>query len=149
MLSWDQSIEIQASIEKIWSLLQSEDRQTIMPGVVNTKLIQADETANIYLYEQTYQEGKRQETYELTEQILLDTPQQKRKTFAFTIGGMIHTEAVFDLMKLTNERTVFHYSGTNTGESFLGRMMLKMASNAKNDQTVEKFLHLMKQESEK
>lgn len=149
MISWDQSIEINASIENIWALLQSEEKQRIMPQVVHTKLLEADEVNNVFTYEQTYQEGKRQESYLLTEQILINTDNKKTKNFEFTISDVIHTNATFSLTKLSNNKTVFHYKGTNTGKSFLGKMMLKMASNTRNDKTVQDFLLLVKSESEK
>lgn len=148
-MGWERKIKIEAPIETVWALFTEANMNRIMPQVVAHKLISTDDSTNTSVYEETYAEGSREETYLLTEIIHLDTPAEKRKTFDFTIAKMIHSSGEFHLKKGNDRQTEFIYSGKNEGVNFLGKTMLKMASNKKNEAVVESFVHLVKQEAEK
>ncbi|GGI65438.1 MULTISPECIES: SRPBCC family protein [Enterococcus] len=148
-MSWESEMTIHANIETVWQLFTEENMQRIMPQVVAHKLVSTDPITRTNIYEETYAEGKREETYLLTEIILLDTPTEKHKSFDFTIAKMIHSMGEFQLKKITDTETLFIYRGKNEGVNFLGKTMLKIGSQKKNDEVVENFVQLVKKEAEK
>lgn len=62
---------------------------------------------------------------------------------------MIHSMGEFQLKKITDTETLFIYRGKNEGVNFLGKTMLKIGSQKKNDEVVENFVQLVKKEAEK
>lgn len=148
-MNWERKINIHANIETVWQLFTEESMQRIMPQVVAHKLISTDPATKTSIYEETYAEGKREETYLLTEVIRLDTPTEKHKSFDFTIAKMIHSMGEFYLKQLSDSETLFIYRGQNEGLNFLGKTMLKMGSQKKNDAVVENFITRVKEEAEK
>lgn len=148
-MSWERQINIHANIETVWNLFTESQMKRIMPQVVAHKLLSTDPDTKTSIYEETYAEGKREETYLLTEVILLDAPTEKHKSFDFTIAKMIHSTGEFYLKKITDSETLFIYRGQNQGLNFLGKTMLKMGSQKKNDAVVEDFVTRVKQEAEK
>lgn len=148
-MKWNEQTEIEAPIEEVWRLFEAENMGRIMPQVVALKKISFEQNENITVYEETYREGKHDETYILTEKIAKDTPNEKVKEFSFTIANMIHTEGAYTLQTIAENRTLFVYKGENTGVTFFGRVMLKMAGKLNDLSVVTDFMKLVKKEAEK
>lgn len=148
MTTWKDSIQIEAPIEVVWNIFSEDNFKRVMPKVTSHELISFDKTTNTSIYKETYREGKREETYELTETIILDSANEKESIFHFTIAKMIHSNGKFHLKQLDEQTTIFTYSGETKGVSFLGKTMMKLASKKKDEQIVTEFLQLVKQEAE-
>lgn len=146
-MAWNKTIEINENIEKVWSLFNEDNYKKIMPQVVSHKLVSED--GNTKVYEEVYREGKREETYLLTEVLEQDTTDVKHSTFSFTIANMIESEGSFLLEKLDDQRTKFTYSGDNQGKNFFMKMMLKLASKKNDEKVVNEFMERVLEESTK
>jgi len=62
-MKWEEERLIDAPIETVWALFEEEQAQRIMPKVVENRWIDKKTGMTGSTYEQTYQEGKRKETY--------------------------------------------------------------------------------------
>ena len=148
MTTWLNKIEINAPIEIVWQLFNENNFKRIMPKVVSHELLSYDEQTQTSIFKETYREGKRDETYELTEVISIDTKSEKQKSFSFTIAKLIESNGVFHLLSLSSSTTLFTYSGETKGASSFGKLMMKLASNKKEEKIVFDFLQLVKTEAE-
>lgn len=148
MTTWKDSIQIDAPIEVVWNIFSEYNYSRIMPKITRHELISFDKATHTSIYKETYREGKREETYELTETIILDSANEKESIFHFTIAKMIHSNGKFYLKQLDEQTTIFTYSGETKGVSFLGKTMMKLASRKKDEQIVTEFLQLVKKEAE-
>ena len=146
-MAWNKTIEINENIEKVWSLFNEDNYKKIMPQVVSHKLVSED--GNTKVYEEVYREGKREETYLLTEVLEQDTTDVKHSTFSFTIANMIESEGSFLLEKIDDQSTKFTYSGDNQGKNFFMKMMLKLASKKNDEKVVNEFMERVLEESTK
>ena len=148
MTTWLEKIQINAPIEVVWQLFNEENFKRIMPKVVAHELVSYDKTTRTSIYKETYREGKRDETYELTEIISIDEDNIKQKEFSFTIANMIYSEGKFHLQQISPSLTQFTYSGETKGISTFGKMMMKLSSTKKEEKVVTDFLELVKTEAE-
>ena len=146
-MAWNKTIVIDENIEKVWSLFNEDKYKRIMPQVVSHKLVSED--GNTKVYEEVYREGKREETYLLTEVLEQDTTDVKHSTFSFTIANMIESEGSFLLEKIDDQRTKFTYSGDNQGKNFFMKTMLKLASKKNDEKVVNEFMERVLEESTK
>lgn len=146
-MAWIKTIVIDENIEKVWSLFNEDNYKRIMPQVVSHKLLSED--GNTKVYEEVYREGKREETYLLTEALEQDTTDVKHSTFSFTIANMIESEGIFLLEKIDDQRTKFTYSGDNQGKNFFMKTMLKLASKKNDEKVVNEFMERVLKESTK
>ena len=146
-MAWNKTIVIDENIEKVWSLFNEDNYKRIMPQVVSHKLVSED--GNTKVYEEVYREGKREETYLLTEVLEQDTTDVKHSTFSFTIANMIESEGSFLLEKIDDQRTKFTYSGDNQGKNFFMKTMLKLASKKNDEKVVNEFMERVLEESTK
>ncbi|KGR77450.1 SRPBCC family protein [Ureibacillus sinduriensis] len=116
MKSWTKDIEINASIEQIWSLLNGklEDMQKIMPQVVSQEPIKLtpEKVGSIYL--QKYREGNRVLEYEVKTLEYLDDINSKKLKVGFTLANMFQITAKYELKKMDENTTYFKYTTTNT-----------------------------------
>lgn len=139
LMSWNKTVKINTNIENLWNLFSEENYQKIMPQVLSHKLVQEDNENNIKIYEEVYREGKRKETYLITEHTVV-SEDKKQKDFNFTISNAIYSEGTFLLEKIDENNTRFTYSGFNEGQNFFFKMMLKLASKKNEEQVVNEFI---------
>lgn len=147
-MAWNKTITINANIETVWTLFNEENYKKIMPQVVSHELVSEDIEAKTKVYEEVYREGRREETYLLTEIIIENSEVVKHKTFNFTISNMIYSEGSFLLEKIDKDNTKFTYSGFNEGMNVFIKIMLKFVSKKNDDKVVDEFLERLIEHSE-
>ena len=93
MKQWTSEVEIDAPIEKVWSLFDGslENMQKIMPQVVENKpkTITDNKVGSVYV--QKYREGKRVMEYEVETIEYVDTAEEKKMKAGFTLSQICLT----------------------------------------------------------
>ena len=146
-MKWEKERIIDAPIDSIWALFEEENAQRIMPKVVENRWIDKKSGITGSTYEQTYQEGKRQETYVVKIVDFEDSNVRKHKRIQFQLARAFEMNLAFTLEKITDQQTKFIYSGSNEGINFVGRAMLKLGSGKNGDQVIIDFLDRVEKES--
>jgi hypothetical protein len=146
MKEWTKEIEIDAPIEKIWSLFDGslENMQKIMPQVVGNTPVKVTEEGVGTIYRQQYKEGKRIEEYDVETLEYLNTPEFKKMKVGFTLANIFEITAGYELNKITDHKTRFKYTTTNKPLKTIFKLFLWFAS----DKTVVKFLERVKELAE-
>lgn len=147
MLTWHKEITIQAPIETVWNLFELDQIQRIMPNVVEHKPLEIKEGVIGSTYQQTYKEGKRTETYIVTDIEHENTPDKKHNKVEFSLAKVFKVQAGFTLIKVDDETTRFIYTGQNEGLNFLGRLLTKFAPKKQNEKVVNDFVELVRTEA--
>ncbi|QIK69583.1 SRPBCC family protein [Erysipelothrix sp. HDW6C] len=147
-MEWKKKTTIEAPIEKVWRLFNEENYMRIMPQVVAYKKISSDPKTRTTIYEETYREGKREETYELTEVIEIDTETEKLRRFSFTVANAIVSKGSFHLKRIDENRTEFIYSGSNVGKNLFFKFVLRLSSKKANEKVVVDFMNRVKAEAQ-
>ncbi|KKK37438.1 hypothetical protein WQ57_13355 [Mesobacillus campisalis] len=146
MKTWTKSIEINAPIEQIWTLLNGslEQMQQIMPNVVENRPVKITEGKVGSIYRQKYKEGKRLEEYDVETLEYLAEPEHKMLKVGFTLAHMFEITALYELHKLNEEKTSFQYTVTNKPLKWFLKLFLVFAS----DKVVVEFLERVKKVAE-
>ncbi|MFC4735181.1 SRPBCC family protein [Bacillus daqingensis] len=142
MTQWSSTVHILAPIEQVWTLFDGTlaHTQKIMPQVeANEPVTITDEKVGS-VYRQTYQEGRRTETYEVETIAYCDLPGQKQLRVSFTLANMFDITAEYILIRHTASSTIFRYTVTNRPTNPILRWMLLFAS----DKTVKAFTQRVK-----
>lgn len=146
MKQWTSEVEIDAPIEKIWSLLDGslENMQKIMPQVVENKpkTITDNKVGSVYV--QKYREGKRVMEYEVETIEYVDTAEEKKMKAGFTLANMFDITARYELVKLSESKTLFKYTATNLPLKWYVKLFLLFAS----DKVAVEFVQRVKQVAE-
>lgn len=143
---WDRSIEINASIDVVWSYLDGslENMQKIMPNVVeNTPVKETDEGVGS-IYRQKYREGKRVMEYDVHTLEYMDTEDEKKLTIAFNLGGMFDIQGTYELFKVSEEVTKLRYTGFNKPLKWYIKPFVLLSG----DKVVTEFLDRVKRVAE-
>jgi len=146
-MKWEKERIIEAPIDSIWALFEEENAQRIMPKVVENRWIDKKPGITGSTYEQTYQEGKRQETYVVEIADYEDSNVRKYKRIQFQLARAFEMNLAFTLEKITEQQTKFIYAGSNEGINFVGRAMLKLSSGKNGDQVIIDFLDRVEKEA--
>lgn len=143
---WTKSIEIDASIEKVWDLFDGsgEKMMKIMPQVVEHKPIKITDEVVGSVYRQKYKEGKRIEEYDVTTLEHLDTADDKKLKVGFTLANFFEITACYELKRLSQNKTLFTYTATNQALKWFVNLFLMFA----NDKIVREFVERVKKEVE-
>ena len=149
MIKWNKEIVIPANIETVWKLFDIEQIQRIMPYVIEHKPLDIKEGVVGSTYLQTYQEGKRKETYTVTDLEYENTNLKKHKKIEFILAKAFRIQTSFTLMKEEDKITKFIYSGQNEGINFLGKSLLKLGGTKNNNKVVNDFVNLVLNEAMK
>lgn len=149
MIKWEKEIRIPRNIEMVWELFSPDQMQRIMPNVVEHKPLDQKVGIAGSTYQETYQEGKRQETYTGTILEYEDTSEKKHKKTSFVLGKSFHIQTAYTLIKIDESHTQFIYAGSNEGVGFLGRSLLKLGGTKSNEKVVQDFVELVKEEAMK
>ena len=146
MKQWTSEVEIDAPIEKIWSLFDGslENMQKIMPQVVENKpkTITDNKVGSVYV--QKYREGKRVMEYEVETIEYFDTAEEKKMKAGFTLANMFDITARYELVKLSESKTSFKYTATNRPLKWFVKLFLLFAS----DKVVVEFVQRVKKVAE-
>ncbi|MET1012984.1 MAG: SRPBCC family protein [Paenisporosarcina sp.] len=147
-MKWQEVRTIDAPIEVVWTLFEEENAQRIMPKVVENRWLEKKKPGTVgSTYEQTYQEGKRQETYVVEIVEFEDTNVRKHKRIQFRLAGAFEMNLAFTLERVNEKQTNFIYAGSNQGINFVGRAMLKLGNKKAGDKVVTDFLDRVEQEA--
>ncbi|MFJ5769586.1 SRPBCC family protein [Psychrobacillus sp. NPDC093180] len=147
MLTWHKETTIQAPIETIWNLFDLDNIQRIMPNIVEHKPLEIKEGVVGSTYQQTYREGKRTETYIVTDIEYENTTHKKHNKIEFTLAKLFKIQAGFTLIQIDEQTTRFIYTGQNEGINFIGRILSKMGSQKQNEKVVNDFVELVRTEA--
>lgn len=147
MITWHEEVLIAANIEKVWHLFDLDQMQRVMPQIVETTVLEKKEGVVGSTYRQVYREGKRTETYIVTDLEHEETATKKHNKSGFTLANMIEVETSITLIKISENETKLIYSGQNKGLNFLGKLFMKLSSTKKNQQVVDGFLERVKTEA--
>ncbi|MEH6993348.1 SRPBCC family protein [Neobacillus drentensis] len=147
MKEWTKEIEIDAPIEKIWSLFDGslENMQKIMPQVVSNTPVKVTEEGVGTIYRQQYKEGKRIEEYDVETLVYLDTPDHKKMKVGFNLANYFEITAGYELTKINEHKSRFKYTTTNKPLKAIFKLFLWFAS----DKVVVKFVEKVKEVAEK
>ncbi|MDX1807816.1 MAG: SRPBCC family protein [Paenisporosarcina sp.] len=146
-MKWKVERIIDAPIEVVWTLFDEENAQRIMPKVVENRWLEKKPGTIGSTYEQTYQEGKRKESYIVEIVEFEDTDDRKHKRIQFTLAGAFEMNLLFTLEQVNENQTHFTYTGSNTGVNFVGRLMLKLGNRKAGNKVVIDFLDRVEQEA--
>ncbi|QBP42869.1 SRPBCC family protein [Paenisporosarcina antarctica] len=146
-MKWEKERDLDAPINIVWALFEEEQAIRIMPKVVENKWIEKKSGILGSTYEQTYQEGKRQETYVVEILEFEDTVNRKHKHIKFQLANAFEMNLSFTLERVSDIQTKFIYSGSNIGINFIGRTMLKLGSRINGDQVIYDFLDRVEKEA--
>ncbi len=84
-----------------------------MPDVIKNKPVKVTEHRVGTIYRQTYQEGKRVQTYDVEVKNYVNLPNEKELKTAFTISNMFEIATTYQLKKMEKDTTYFNYITTN------------------------------------
>ena len=139
-MNWKEERLIDAPIDVIWALFEEEQATRIMPKVVENRWIDKKSEMIGSTYNQTYQEGKRKETYVVEIMEFEDTVNRKHKRIQFQLARAFEMSLTFTLERVSEHQTKFIYAGSNRGINFVGRTMLKLGSGKNGDQVIHDFM---------
>ncbi|UKJ47327.1 SRPBCC family protein [Lysinibacillus sp. 1 U-2021] len=142
MKTWTKTININAPIENVWTLLDGSlaDMQKIMPQVIENKPVKVTEEGVGSIYRQKYKEGKRIETYDVETLEYSNTPDKKILKVGFVLANLFEITAYYELNKINETETSFTYSVTNNALKWFVKLFLLFAS----DKVVVQFLERVK-----
>ncbi|MCM0626663.1 SRPBCC family protein [Lysinibacillus sp. OL1_EC] len=142
MKTWTKTININAPIENVWTLLDGSlaDMQKIMPQVIENKPVEVTEEGVGSIYRQKYKEGKRIETYDVETLEYSNTPDKKILKVGFVLANLFEITAYYELNKINETETSFTYSVTNNALKWFVKLFLLFAS----DKVVVQFLERVK-----
>lgn len=147
MIQWKEETNIEANIEKVWSLFFDENIKKIMPKVEEHTIIEKTEVEVGAKHQQKYREGKRVESYIVETLAFEDQQDKKHKQISFVLGKAFKVSLSFTLLKIDDNHTKFIYEGQNEGVNFVGRAMLKLGSEKSNNIVVKEFMERVEQEA--
>lgn len=146
MKTWTKSATINAPIDIVWSYFNgsTEAMQKIMPQVVSNEPVKVTDEGVGTIYKQTYQEGKRVQTYEVETLEFLDSTEEKKLKVGFQIANMFDITAKYELAEIDENTTHFTYTTTNNPLKWYVKPFLLLAS----DKVVVHFIERVKQVAE-
>jgi ligand-binding SRPBCC domain-containing protein len=138
---WTTELEINAPIEKVWTLFENlENMQKIMPQVIEHKPVKITDEKVGSIYRQKYKEGKRIEEYDVETLEYVNEPDRKKLKVGFTLANCFEITAFYDLKKLDKQKTLFTYTATNKALKWFVKLFLAFA----NDKVVIEFAERVK-----
>ncbi|MDQ0351943.1 hypothetical protein J2R98_001775 [Alkalibacillus filiformis] len=149
MITWKEKRRIPTNIENVWKLFQPDQLQRIMPKVVEHELIKGNVGEVGSKYRQSYQEGKRVETYIVETLAYEDEEDYKHLSVTFNIGKAFNVETTYTIISKGSNESLLTYEGANRGTNWFGKLFMKLAPTSKNDQVVQEFLDRVVEEAEK
>lgn len=147
MIKWTEEMEMPVNIEIIWSLFELENMPKIMPGILETKIIEKKGGIVGSTYQQKYKEENKIETYIIEDLEHEDSPEKKHNKSGFMLGKVFEVESSITLTKLSENKTMFVYSGQNKGLTILGKVLLMLSGTKRNQKIVAEFMNRVKEES--
>ncbi|MEH7343139.1 SRPBCC family protein [Bacillus sp. JJ1532] len=146
MKQWTHEVEIEAPIERIWNLLNGslENMQKIMPNVIEHTPIKITDEGVGSVYRQKYKEGKRIEEYDVKTLEYLDSPTYKKLKVGFVLANMFDITAFYELIHISDEKTLFKYTATNRPLKWFVKLLLLLS----NKKVVVEFSDRVKQIAE-
>ncbi|MGO4886385.1 SRPBCC family protein [Anaerobacillus sp. MEB173] len=144
MKKWTKDIEIDASIEQVWTFLDSslENMQQIMPQVVEHKPVNVTEEVVGSVYRQKYKEGKRTEEYDVETLEYINGTDEKKLKVGFTLANMFEITALYELKKINDTKTFFRYTVTNRPLKWFVKLFLLFATEKVVVQFLERVKHV-------
>ncbi|HLG27956.1 MAG TPA: SRPBCC family protein [Paenisporosarcina sp.] len=146
-MKWAEERLIDAPIDVVWNLFEEEQAKRIMPKVVENLWLEKKPEVKGSTYQQTYQEGKRNETYVVEIVEYENADHRKHKRIQFQLARAFEMNLTFTMEKVSEQQTKFIYAGSNQGINFVGRAMLKLGSKVNGNQVIYDFLDRVEQEA--
>ncbi|KIL51847.1 SRPBCC family protein [Jeotgalibacillus soli] len=118
--------------------------QKIMPQVIGHEPVKITQELVGSVYRQKYKEGKRVQEYDVKTLEYLDTAEKKKLKVGFTLASMFEITALYELMKMEDNKTFFRYTITNKPLKWFIKPFLIFES----EKVVVRFLERVKQAAE-
>lgn len=146
MKQWISEIEIHSPIDHVWSYLDGslEQMQKIMPQVVENRPIKITKEGVGSIYRQKYKEGKRIEEYDVHTLEYSDQPDYKKVKIGFTLANSFEITALYELLKLEDQKTLLQYTATNKPLKWYIKLFMVFAT----EKVVVDFLERVKRVAE-
>ncbi|TDL31355.1 SRPBCC family protein [Jeotgalibacillus sp. S-D1] len=146
MRKWIKGIEINAPIEQVWKLLDGslEDMQKIMPEVMENEPVKVTEEVIGSVHRQKYKEGKRIMEYDVEVLEYENGIEKKKLKIEFVLADMFRITALYEVLKLEENKTFLRYTVTNTPLKWYVQLFLLFST----EKTVNKFLERVKDVAE-
>ncbi|WP_419875862.1 SRPBCC family protein [Candidatus Pristimantibacillus sp. PTI5] len=146
MKQWSSEIEINSSIDHVWSYLDGslEQMQKIMPQVVENKPVIITKEVVGSVYRQKYKEGKRIEEYDVHTLEYSNHLNDKRVKIGFTLANSFEITALYELHRVNDQKTKLRYTATNKALKWYVKLFMIFA----NEKVVIKFLEKVKEVAE-
>lgn len=149
MVSWKEEMVIDADIEKVWDLFQDRNIKKIFPKIEDHVLVEGNDDEAGAKHAQSYCQGKQLMTYVVETDVFEESPERKRRTTSFLMGGAISVVYTYTLEKIADGKTRFIYSGSNKGATASAKMMLLAGSKKARQTTIESFMERVRAEAVK
>lgn len=146
MKKWSREIEINSSIEHVWSYLDGplEQMQKIMPQVVENQPVTITKDVVGSIHRQKYKEGKRIEEYDVHTLQYSNQPNEKKLKIGFTLANCFEITAFYELQRVDEQKTKLRYTVTNNALKWYAKLILVFAT----DKVVISFLENVKKIAE-
>lgn len=131
MKTWSHDTEIDAPIEQIWKLFTGsiEDKQKIMPGVIEDEPITEKQKGVGSIHRQKYQEDKNVQEYNVETLKYVDEPEHKQLKETFSLANTFEITTEYELKKIDENKTHFRYTTTNKPLKWMLKLLMKFVSN--------------------
>lgn len=131
MKTWSHDTEVNAPIEKIWKLFTGslEDKQKIMPGVIEDEPITETKEGTGSVHRQKFQERERIQEYDVEILKYVDNPEHKQLKEAFSIANTFEITTEYELKQIDENKTYFRYTTTNKPLKWTLKLLMKLISN--------------------
>lgn len=148
MKIWTAEIEINASIEKVWEVIDgSEEKlQKLDPKIISNKVIEETKERIGSRYLQKYKEGKKVMEYVVEVVDYEEDDSNKMFKIGFELGNWFDITAKYVLEKVDDNKTHLVYTTTNRPMKFFAKIMMKMMGN--NTSVVDNHVEKIKKLSE-
>lgn len=146
MKQWSKEININSSIEHVWSYLDGslEQMQKIMPQVVENEPIKITKDIVGSIYRQKYKEGSRIQEYDVHTLEYANDNNDKKMKIGFTLANMFEITALYELHRVTDKQTRLRYTATNKALKWYVKLMILFAT----EKVVVSFLERVKKVAE-
>ncbi|WP_211746711.1 SRPBCC family protein [Paenibacillus sp. Marseille-Q4541] len=146
MKQWSSEIEINSSIEHVWSYLDGplEQMQKIMPQVVEQRPIKLTDEVVGSVYCQKYKEGNRIQEYDVHVLEYTNHQNDKKLKIGFTLANSFEITALYELHRVDTHKTRLKYTATNKALKWYIKLFMIFAT----DKVVVQFLENVKKVAE-
>ncbi|MBY7142214.1 SRPBCC family protein [Virgibacillus sp. NKC19-3] len=131
MKTWSHDTEINAPIERIWTLFTGsvEDMQKVLPGLMENEPITEIKKGKGSVHRQKYQGNKGVQEYDVETLAYVDNPEYKQVKETFSLANTFEITTEYELKQIDDHTTYFSYTTTNKPLSWMLKLLMIFVSN--------------------